>query len=297
VHLISASRRTDLPAFYADWFVERTRAGSASWIHPFTGKTLSVSLAPQDVAAIVFWTRNFAPMLRHLGELDSRGYRYLVHFTITGLPRTYETHVPPVAAAVAQFRRIAERLGPDRIHWRYDPILIAPETPAESHLRRFAGLARLLEGATRECSVSFVQVYGKVRRSFAARGLPLPAPEDSARRDLTRRLASLAAERGMALRACCSDELLGCGAEKGRCVDAEEVRRLWPGVDLDARRAPTREECGCSQSYDVGAYDTCLHGCIYCYATRERSVARARRARHDPLGPVLVPPPVPPATR
>ncbi|MCI0656656.1 MAG: DUF1848 domain-containing protein, partial [Acidobacteria bacterium] len=94
MHLISASRRTDLPAFYADWFMERIRSGSASWVNPFNGAVSTVSLAAQDVAAIVFWTRNFSPMLRHLDELESMGHRYLIHFTLTGLPRIYETHVP-----------------------------------------------------------------------------------------------------------------------------------------------------------------------------------------------------------
>src|SRR2546425_748995 len=192
MHLISASRRTDVPAFYADWFMRRTRAGDVSWINPFNAQVHTVSLAPGDVAAIVFWTRNFAPMIRHLDELEGRGYRYLAHFTITGLERTYESHVPPLGAAVAQFRRIADRIGPERILWRYDPILIAPRCGPDFHLRKFEALAS------------------------------------------------------------------------------------------------AREECGCVRSYDVGAYDTCLHGCIYCYATRDRETARQVHARHDPESPTLI---------
>src|SRR5215471_17498855 len=100
MHLISASRRTDIPAFYSSWLMQRLRAGSASWIHPYSARLLSVSVDPAEVAAIVFWTRNFAPMLAHLDELEGRGHRYLVQFTLTGLPRVYETHVPSNRAAL-----------------------------------------------------------------------------------------------------------------------------------------------------------------------------------------------------
>ena len=294
MHLISASRRTDIPAFYADWFLRRTRAGGVSWANPYSGQVSSVSLAPEEVAAIVFWTRNFAPMMRHLDELERRGYRTLVQFTLTILPRVYESHVPPVKAAVAQLRRIADRIGPDRVLWRYDPILISPETGEDFHLRTFESLASALEGATRQCSVSFVQVYGKVRRNFTRRGLPLPAPDPALRRSLASRLAGMAAARGIAVKACCNDDLVGADVGKARCVDRDQVRQLWPGLDFDAPPAPSREGCGCSRSFDVGAYDTCLHGCIYCYATRDRETAKRRRAGHEPASEILVPPPAAP---
>lgn len=289
MHLISASRRTDLPAFYADWFVERTRAGSVSYVNPFNARVHTVSLAPDEVAAIVFWTRNFAPMMRHLTELESRGYRYLVQFTITGLPRIYETHVPPVKAAVAQLRRLADRCGPGRVLWRYDPILLSPDTGPDFHLRHFESLARALEGATRQCTISFVEVYGKVRKNFERRCLPTPGAPLEERRKLASGLGVIAAGRGIRVAACCNDELMGPEVGKARCVDLEQIRGLWPELDFSAPRAPTREECGCFRSYDVGAYDTCLHGCIYCYATRDRGIARDRHARHTRLSPTLVP--------
>jgi hypothetical protein len=289
MHLISASRRTDVPAFYADWFMERTRAGNVSWVNPYSGQIAAVSLAPDDVAAIAFWTRNFAPMMRHLDELEGRGYRYLVQFTITILPRIYETHVPAVKTAVAQFRKIADRVGPDRVLWRYDPILISPGTGPDYHLRAFESLASALEGATRQCSLSFVRVYGKVRRSFTRRGLPLPAPDPEMRRALAARLGEMAAARGITVKACCNDDLIGPGVEKARCVDRDQVRRLWPHLEFSAAPAPSREGCGCSRSCDVGAYDTCLHGCIYCYATRDRETAKERHAEHDPGSETLIP--------
>ena len=289
MHLISASRRTDLPAFYSDWFMGRIRSGSASWVNPFNGAVSTVSLAAQDVAAIVFWTRNFSPMLRHLDELEALGHRYLVHFTLTGLPRIYETHVPSVRSAVKQMRALAERIGPQRVLWRYDPILISRDSDFDFHRSRFEALAGDLQGATRQCSVSFVQIYGKVRRNFTKRGIPLPDPGEMERRELTAELAEIGARHGIAVKACCSDELLGNGVEKARCVDREQVLGVWPDLTFEAAAAPTREECGCSRSFDIGAYDTCLHGCIYCYATRDRETAQARHQRHQPGCATLLP--------
>jgi Domain of unknown function (DUF1848) len=288
MHLISASRRTDIPAFYADWFLRRIRAGRVTWANPYSGRPITVSLDPREVAAIVFWTRNFAPMMPHLPELDRRGYRYLVHITLTRLPRIYETHVPSPKSVIAQIRRLADAMGPQRVLWRYDPILITRETGCDFHLRNFELLAAALEGATRQCSISFVQPYGKVRRSFARRGLAIPDPDPELRRSLAARLGEIGAERGIRVRACCDDSLVGPGVEKGRCVDGEGIRRLWKSPEIAAPPAPTREECGCSRSWDVGAYDTCPHGCLYCYANRDRETAAARRRDHDPRSETLV---------
>ena len=289
MHLISASRRTDLPAFYADWFMSRVRTGSASWAGPYGGAVRSVSLAAEDVAAIVFWTRNFAPMRRHLDELEGRGLRYVVHFTLTGLPRAYETHVPPARAAVAQMLALARRIGPERVLWRYDPILVCEDSGWDFHRRNFATLAGALEGATRQCSISFVEIYGKVRRNFEKRGLPLPDPVEEERRRFASELAGVAARHGIVLQACCSDEILGAGVEKARCVDRDQIRRIWPELRFEAAAAPTREECGCSRSFDIGAYDSCLHGCIYCYATSDRMVAKRRHEQHCTTCATLLP--------
>jgi hypothetical protein len=289
VHIISASRRTDIPAFYSDWFMERIRAETVSWVQPFNGRIVTVSLASADVAAIVFWTRNFGPMTRHLQELSDRGHRTLVHYTITLLPRAFETHVPEVSTAVERFREVAGRLGAERVLWRYDPIMISAETGVDFHLRAFESLAASLQGATRQCTLSFVQVYGKVRRNFTKRGLPLPEPGQDLRRRLAIRLGEIGAARGIEVKSCCGDELLGGPVGKARCVDRDQILRLWPELEVGARASPTREECGCCHSWDVGAYDTCLHGCVYCYATRDRAAAQGRHAKHDPRGATLIP--------
>lgn len=305
--VVSVSRRTDVPAFYARWFVGRVRAGFCEWVNPFGGQRQRVSLRPEDVAAFVFWTRNPAPLMPHLDELERRGYRFYFHFTLNGYPGALEPYNPPVELSIGRFRRLSDRIGAQRVFWRYDPVVLGRVAgrvlDEEYHVRRFEELARALEGYTERCYVSFVNWYRKVRQNLLRAGLvPLAAPgagdaagptglEVELRRHLASRLAAAAAAHGIALYACCDDALVGAGGvRKARCVDPEVIGRLRPDLGPPPGPRPTREQCGCAESVDIGAYDTCLFGCAYCYATRSRAVARARYRACRPDSPALGPP-------
>ena len=150
MRVISASRRTDLPAFYSSWFLNRLRAGFCHWLSPFGGRVHRVSLRTEDCLALVLWTRDPRPLLRHLDELTA--YRFYFHFTICGYPREIESHSPPDGVAVAAFRELARAIGPDRVFWRYDPIVVSDGIcPASYHVSRFERLADALAGSTRRC--------------------------------------------------------------------------------------------------------------------------------------------------
>ncbi len=282
MRIISASRRSDIAALYTPWFLERVREGWCEWRNPFGGQMHRVSLRPEDVAAIVFWTRFPAPLLPHLDELRGRGYRFYFHFTINGYQRELETHSPPVERAVEVFRRLSDRMTPEFVQWRYDPIIVSAETPRDYHLERFEELSRAVEGFTQRCYFSFVDYYGKTRRNLAQLAkMQFEDPALEAKRVLARELAAIAAPRGITLYACCEEGLAGGGIEQAHCVDADLVRRLRPDLDQVFKSAPTREACGCVVSSDIGAYDTCVFGCRYCYATSSRPAAQRRRALHD----------------
>jgi hypothetical protein len=164
MNIISASRRTDIPAFYSQWLVNRLRAGFVRYPNPFSGEVYTVSLRPEDVHSIVFWSKHYAPLLPHLDELEEGDYRFYFHYTITGAPRTLEPHVPGWQQAVQVFRKLAERTSSRQVQWRFDPILFTHELGPAFYAARFRDVATALSGATERCYFSFAVFYGKVGR-------------------------------------------------------------------------------------------------------------------------------------
>lgn len=270
MRIISASRRTDIPAFHADWFMERIEEGFVTWRNPFGGKEIVTSLAPEDVAAIVFWSKDYTPLLPHLPGLYQRGYRFLFHFTITGLPSVFEPAVPSAEVAIPVARSLAKQFGSETVLWRYDPVLISNLTPPDYHRARFAELAPQMAECSSRCYFSFPTFYGKVSRRFAKledetgiRCFDLPLGERIALAD---DLAEIAESCKIRMLTCCGDYLLSERIGKAHCVDAELLSRLYPDRMFALKQRGTRKECGCFESTDIGAYGTCEHGCVYCYA-------------------------------
>ncbi len=301
--IVSASRRTDLPAFYLPWFLRRLEEGWCRVANPFRpSQQRRVSLRPEHVSAMVFWTRRPDRLAAALDEIEARGHRRTMALvTVIEYGRDLHPHVPSIEKQVAGFRRLAERYGdPRRVCWRYDPILLGPRDSPDDHRRRFARLARLLEGSTRRVIVSFVDLYRKTTRRLArvAGGYPLAADstgDGEEARSLLRDLAREAASRGMEMRSC-AEPL--CYAEEGilpgRCIDSGLLAEVLGAMTLPSGKdRGQRPACGCAPSVDIGAADSCLHGCVYCYAVRSHQAARRAHARHDRAGDILLPTPLP----
>jgi hypothetical protein len=293
--IISASRRTDVPAFHARWFLNRLRAGWCHWIHPYTGAVHRVSLVPDDVDAIVFWTRWPAPLLPDVAAMSADGYTLAFQFTITGYGRPIESHNPPEERAIAVLEKLARAVGAEAVLWRYDPVVLSPRMTPEWHADHFARLARRLSGLTRRCTFSFVEFYGKTERNLRkveeASCTSFGRPDTGEKQDLGRRLAAIAGQHGMEMLSCCDDALVGGGVGKSRCVDADVIAALRGGRRPAAPLRPTRPDCGCVRSVDIGCYDSCAFGCSYCYATSSRRTALKRLAEADPEDSVLWRPP------
>ncbi|MBI2864239.1 MAG: DUF1848 domain-containing protein [Chloroflexi bacterium] len=294
MRIISASRRTDIPAFYSKWLLGRLRAGFCHWRSPYGGQIHRVSLLPADCLAIVFWTRNPRPLLPTLKSLHEAGYRFYFQFTINGYPRAIETHNPPAEDAIHTFQRLTEVISPELVIWRYDPILLGLATSEAYHLERFDQLSRQLEGYARRCVFSFVDFYGKTERNLKGVEQELGAfqrPSANEQRSLAHQLRDIGLSRGITLYSCCEQALVGEGIEQAHCVDADMIAKLRPDLQLRLKSAPTRRDCGCFESTDIGAYDTCAFGCAYCYATSSRTLALDRLRSHDPADSILWRPP------
>jgi len=290
--IVSASYRTDIPAFYARWFLRRLEEGFALVRNPYSGQPYRVDLRPARVTGFVFWTRNFGPLLERLDRLRDFDRPFVVQFTVTSYPRAIEPAVIPVDRAVEQIHRLAREVHPLCPVWRYDPVLVTSLTPPEFHLANFGELAARLEGATNEAVISFAQIYAKSRRNLDAsarrHGFTWEDPPDAVKHALAAELASIARRHGMRLTLCSQPQYLAAGVEEARCVDVRRLARI-SGEPLDAPLRGNRPGCACYESRDIGDYDTCPHGCLYCYAVRHRRVALARYRAHDPSSPSLLP--------
>jgi hypothetical protein len=260
--IVSASRRTDIPAFLPDWFSGCLSRGSAEYRNPYSGRPASVSLAPGDVAAFVFWSRNPLPFLPVLARLERAGFRSVFHVTVTGYPRALEPAAPPFEEAVAAFRELSETIGPARVLWRFDPILPG-EAPPEI-VARFERVSAALEGLSGRCTLSIAQPYRKsLRATRHAPQLWRPAP---GLRSAVDGIAAIGRARGFRMVSCCSPALREWGIPGAGCVDLELLSALYPAMPACAAPSPVREGCLCAASRDIGTYRTCRHGCLYCYA-------------------------------
>jgi hypothetical protein len=291
--IISASRRTDIPAFYADWLMNRIRAGFCAVANPARPRQVArVSLRPEDVDVLVFWTRNARPLLGRLRELDDRGFRYYFQYTILANPRILDPHTPPLREAVSTFKSLADRIGPDRIIWRYDPILITDRTPEAYHLEKIAALAASLRGSTKRLVVSICDMYRHVEARFRRleeQGAAVRLSKEPLTAPSVRSIVQIAAANAMDVSSCAEDvEAVRSVIRPGKCVDDQLIEKIF-GIRVTHQKDPSqRPACGCVASKDIGAYDTCAYGCLYCYATRDLSAAASSRLKHDPAACSLI---------
>lgn len=291
--IISASYKTDIPAFYGEWFMRRLRAGYCLTVNPYGRQIYRVPLTPDQADGFIFWTRNIGPFLPHLPTVRSMGLPFVVQYTVTGYPRSLDAAVPDPARSVQHMQQLADRYGPGVAVWRYDPVIFTSLTPPDFHRRNFANLARMLEGSTDEVIISFAQIYRKSRRNLerSARqeGFTWEDPPGETKRDLAADLASIAGSHSMRLTICSQADYLAGAAREARCVDTDRLS-LLTDRPVTAPEKGNRPDCRCHQSRDIGEYDTCPHGCVYCYAVERRLLAQARHRAHNPEGEFLFPP-------
>ena len=294
--LLSASRATDVPAFYADWFMNRIRAGYFVWTNPFRStQTQIVSTA--KVRAIVFWSKHPAGILPHLDELDRRGLHYLFQYTLNDYAAEgCEPGLPNLAERIDLFRRLAARLGAERVVWRFDPLLLTDRLGVAELLEKIRGLMDRLAGHTRKLVFSFADLdrYAAVRRNLARAGIAAREFTPDEMRDFVRGLAELNRAHGFELATCAEAmDLSAWGIAPNRCVDGALLARLWPedealmeflGSPKARKDQGQRKACGCIASKDVGRYRTCPHACVYCYANGSPAEAARNFQAHRPTG-------------
>lgn len=261
-------------------------------VNPYNLRVIRVSLHRDTVEGIVFWTKNVGPFLKHLAEVKERGFPFILQHTINGYPRALEQAVVNAPRAVEHLHEVSEKFGPRVCVWRYDTIINSSITPREWHVETFSRLAKSLEGATDEVVISFAHLYQKTLRNMekAAKehGFTWSDPGDEWKKALATELASIASAHSIRLTVCSQPQFIMPGCYEARCVDADRLADVV-GSPVKACLKGNRKECGCFESRDIGEYDTCPHGCVYCYAVRNQDLARSRFKQHDPLAESLFP--------
>lgn len=284
--IVSASRRTDIPACHLRWFLGRMEAGFALVENPRNPRRLSrIPLQRGTTDCIVFWSKNPAPMLRELQAVEAFGIPFYLQFTLTPYGPLLEPGLPDKKTLLRTFHSLSEQLGPERVVWRYDPILMGDGLSAADHLRLFDQMAGILQGYTRRCVLSFLDLYPHIKRRMEGMGR---APSSQECRLMAQGFAETAARTGIRLFSCCEEmDLSDYGVSHAACIDPQLVEQVV-GAPIRAKKDPgQRPQCGCIESADIGAYDSCPLGCRYCYGNRSRQAVLKRMASCDPSSPML----------
>jgi DNA repair photolyase len=284
--IISASRRTDIPAYYSDWFLNRIREGFVLARNPVNVRQISkVSLSPDVVDGIVFWTKNPTPMFDKLSLL--RDYTAYFQFTITPYSRDVEPDVPSKPdVIIPAFQRLSDLIGIDKVIWRFDPIMVNNRYTVDYHIRAFDKIAGNLGGYTKKCTISFIDLYRKTEAN--TKKLNLTAITEEIIFKLSKVLADIAHSYGLQIDTCAEKtDLQQYGIKQARCIDGRLFEKLL-GSRLNVKKDKSqRPECGCAAAIDIGMYNTCGNGCRYCYANYSGRNVRNNIAGHNPLSPLL----------
>ena len=284
--VISTGMRTDIPAFYSKWFINRLREGYVLVRNPYNPSQVTrYQLSPEVVDLLTFCTKNPAPLFPYQKELEVYGQYWFV--TITPYGKEIEPNVPDKKIVMEDFKRLSEWLGIDCVGWRYDPIFIDERYSVDWHIHEFEQMAGFLSGYTKTCVISFLDLYSKVKRNFYG-ATEVPSKE---RQILGRRFIEIARQYDMTIKPCAEgDELAPYGADCSGCMTIKTYENaLKCRLDVPRRTVSQKKrECACLLGVDIGAYDTCGHLCRYCYANTREEVVRENMRSHDPTSPFLV---------
>jgi len=319
--IISASRSTDIPAFYAQWFINRLKAGYVVWRNPFNQQPMYISF--KNTKVIVFWTKNPKPLMPYLHELDKRGIHYYFQITLNDYEKEqFEPNVPPLSERIETFRKLSDLIGKEKTIWRFDPLILTPKITPHELLARIWNVGNQLKGCTEKLVFSFIDIlaYKKVQNNlvksdyFAKENVTESEPDDIQKNELTEGIAQLRDKWenegwNISLATCAeSVDLKKYKIEHNRCIDGNLMERIFsedkelvyflhtgklperdlfgdfPSIPLDykdLKDTGQRKLCGCMISKDIGQYNTCLHQCIYCYANASKELVMKNWEKHS----------------
>jgi len=306
--ILSASRATDIPAFYGKWFLNRWQEGYCVWINPFNRVPVRVSF--DKVRAVVFWTKDPAPFEPYLNQFERYCQQYYFHFTVNDYENeSLEPGIPPLDERIKTFCKLSQNLGAARVIWRFDPILLGSRLTLEMLVDRFKSIGRRLTGYTEKAVISFADIsaYRKVKNNLGKCSEEYREPDQNEKNRALEEISIIAKGFGMCLATCAETDAEWPGVEQNRCIDDRLLHRLYShdqelmnflgytspiqtllftSSEKDKQVAYRKDRgqraaCGCVASKDIGQYDTCAHRCVYCYANSTPDLAAKNYKNHD----------------
>lgn len=280
--IISASRRTDIPAFFTDWFINRLKDGYVLVPNPKSSKRLShINLSPQIVDCIVFWTKNPIPIFDKLDIIDDLGYKYYFQFTLTPYGKDIEQNLPDKLNLLNAFIRLSEKIGENRVIWRYDPIILNSKYNLKWHIKNFSYLCNKLKGKTKICVFSFLDIYNNIKGEFQN-------VSDIEVQNIAKYFSAIAKDNNITLKVCGEKyNLENYGIKKATCISKKIIEDIT-GYKINTKKdINQRKLCNCIQSIDIGAYNTCKNGCSYCYANNNLNLIYENELNFDVNYPIL----------
>lgn len=283
--ILNTGCRTDIPAYYSEWFYNRVREGFVLARNPYRPEqVLSYRLNPDVVDVLCFCTKNPQPMLSRLSELNA--FRQFWFVTVTPYGQDIEPFVPDKRQVLASIRQLSASVGAKAVGWRYDPVFITERYSLEFHIRSFEKMTRELSGTVNACVVSFIDLYEKTRRNFP-QARAVSADEQ---KQLIQAFVAIGQKYRIPIRTCCENPSLAqYGADVAGCMTREVLEAaLDCRLNVPKSRKSPRAACNCLLGADIGMYNTCPHGCVYCYANSDHNTVERNRRLHDPQSPLLI---------
>lgn len=283
--ILNTGGRTDTVQYYTEWLLRRFSEGYVLARNPlFPNKITRYELTPEKVDCVVFCSKNYRPILPRLQEITSRFPTYF-HYTITAYGKDIEPGVPTIQESIDTLIELSRLVGQKRIAWRYDPVLLTEKYTIEEHLKTFSEMARALAPYIDRCIFSFVEMYKKLETNMPEL-IPLTEADKNA---LAQGMGAIAKEQGILLQTCGTNgDYSRYGIHASGCMTLSILGKANGLTFKDLKHRGMRQGCHCIESRDIGAYDTCLNGCKYCYANKSPQKARENYRYHDPASPLLL---------
>lgn len=284
--ILSVSRRTDIPAFFSEWFFNRIKEGFILVRNPMNIHQISrINLTPELIDCIVFWTKNPEKMIDNLELL--KNYKYYFQFTVNPYNTDIEINIPKKKNIFNIFKKLSDKIGSKKVIWRYDPILYTSELNLEYHLKYFEIIAKELSGYTEKCVISFIDNYKKCERNL--KGTNARELKNDEIFILAEKFNKIAKSYNLIIETCAEIiDLQEYDIKAGKCIDDILIEEIIGQKISSKKDKNQRKECGCLESIDVGEYNTCNHNCLYCYANFNREKVLRNISKHNSNSPILI---------